>query len=282
MNSINSKILKPLILLFVIGLVASLYFLYEFPTALESSSPLITPDAINEASSVILKLSAILIITLLLGLTYIVISAQNKTEKEVVEKIVYIDKTKQENSGNQDEEALTKIDKIKIDEIITAVKNKKSLQTKYDAIINELCKKLEASQGIFYTVTKSGNKKSIGIASTFAHSMPESTELKYEFGEGLVGQAAKEAKAMRINEIPEDYMPIVSGLGNALPKYLLIQPIIIDQHVEALVELASFREFTGHDESVISEVIKFVSTEVLQIENESSVVNEANKVAKKK
>ncbi len=269
MDSSSSKILKLLLVIYIIGIIVSLYFIYILPSSLESSSLLISPEAIEEAYPTLLKVNAIVIVTLLIGLTHVVISSQNKARKEVIEKVVYVEKKSDENIKNEDEETLNKNDKEKIEEIIANVKSKKTLQSKQNAIINEICNKLEASQGIFYVAKESGNKKVLQMASSFAYSLRDSSELIYEFGEGLAGQAAKQAKTMKVNEIPEDYMEIVSGLGNAQPKYLLLQPVMVDNDVEALIELASFKEFTHHDERVISEVVNFLGSDLKDTTNKT-------------
>ncbi len=265
MDSVSNKILKPILFLFILGVIASLYFLYDLPYALESSSSLISPEAAKQASPTLIKLSAVIIVTLIFGIAHAIISTQKKNKKEVIEKVVYIDKNKNDDISAKEENESVELDSNKIDDIINTVKSKKSIQTKYDAVISGLCNKLEASHGILYTSQKSGTKQSINMVSSFAFSSPDNSEISYEFGEGLVGQVAKEMKTMRVNEVPEDYIPISSGLGNAMPKYLLFHPIVINKKVEAVVELASFKEFTKNDEKIINEVIEFANNNLKDI-----------------
>ena len=279
MNSTSSKILKSILLFFILGFCASFYVLYDLPGALENNSPLISPDAIEQSWSVFLTHGAVIVLTLLLGLAYVVIASQNKGEKEIIEKIVYVEKKDEEVVYKKEEEDLQKVDRDKIDAIIGSIKSKKTDQTKYNSIISELCEKLEASQGILYLAHKNGPKRSLKMSSAFAFSIPDSEELVYEFGEGLPGQAAKEAKTKKIEEIPEEYMAIQSGLGEALPKQILLQPISKDNNVVGLVELASFKEFTSHDEIIIKGVTDFVGNEIISKEKE---VDTEPKTKKKK
>jgi len=61
-------------------------------------------------------------------------------------------------------------------------------------------------------------------------------------GEGLNGQVAAAEKPQQIEDIPEDYFNLTSGLGKAKPKFLYLLPIMKDEHCFALIELASFEK----------------------------------------
>jgi putative methionine-R-sulfoxide reductase with GAF domain len=86
--------------------------------------------------------------------------------------------------------------------------------------------------------------------------MPESKTIKYEFGEGLAGQVAKEGRKINIDNVPEGYITIISGLGAASPNHLLIYPVMQDDQVAAVVEKASFKPISEEDERLVAEVLK--------------------------
>src|SRR5437660_10334427 len=64
-------------------------------------------------------------------------------------------------------------------------------------------------------------------------------------GEGLVGQAALEQTSILLTEAPDDYIKIVSGLGSAAPVNLIVLPVLFEDQVMAVIELASFSHFTA-------------------------------------
>ena len=68
--------------------------------------------------------------------------------------------------------------------------------------------------------------------------------LRTNFGvtEGLVGRCAFEKLPVYLKEIPEEYIKLTSGLGGAEPNYLLLVPLVINDNVLGVVELASFNE----------------------------------------
>ncbi len=68
--------------------------------------------------------------------------------------------------------------------------------------------------------------------------------LKIEEGEGLVGQCLKDKERIEIHQVPEDYIAISSGLGQATPKLIIIEPLHFNQQLVGIIEMASFKEFT--------------------------------------
>nr|WP_246095924.1 HAMP domain-containing protein [Streptomyces botrytidirepellens] len=76
-------------------------------------------------------------------------------------------------------------------------------------------------------------------------------------GRGLVAQAALEKKRILINNVPPDYITINSGLGSALPTSVVILPILYEDLVLGVIELASFSRFS---EVHLAFVDQFVNT----------------------
>jgi CheY-like chemotaxis protein/signal transduction histidine kinase len=71
-------------------------------------------------------------------------------------------------------------------------------------------------------------------------------------GEGLLGQAAKENRTLRVTAVPEGYLPVTSALGHAAPCELLISPASVDGTVHAVVELGFFRSLRPQDLELMS------------------------------
>jgi CheY-like chemotaxis protein/CHASE3 domain sensor protein len=77
-------------------------------------------------------------------------------------------------------------------------------------------------------------------------------------GDGLIGQAAKDNRALHVRDVPAGYLPIASGVGQGAPGELLIAPASIDGVVHAVVELGFF----GSAGSAKSELLTRVSESI--------------------
>jgi len=73
-------------------------------------------------------------------------------------------------------------------------------------------------------------------------------------GDGLLGQAAKENRPVRVQNVPEGYLPITSALGHGAPRELLIAPATADGTVHAMVELGFLRALHAEDIELLNRV----------------------------
>jgi len=121
----------------------------------------------------------------------------------------------------------------------------KSIQSVCESLITELVKYTESNQGAFFVLNK--DKEQMEILGAYAYGRKKSLKTSISLGEGLVGAAWQEHDSIYLTDIPQNYINITSGLGGANPKSLLIVPIISQDSVEGMLELASFREFESHE-----------------------------------
>ena len=73
-------------------------------------------------------------------------------------------------------------------------------------------------------------------------------------GEGLLGQAARENRSIRVENIPAGYLPITSALGHGVPREILIAPATADGTVHAMVELGFLRKLHEEDLELLNRV----------------------------
>lgn len=110
-------------------------------------------------------------------------------------------------------------------------------------IITYICEHISAKIGALYIV----EKDMLSMAGTYAYQKINERFKAFEFNEGLVGQAALEKKRILVTDIPDDYIKIESGLGNALPRHIVLIPFLFEETVKGVIELGSFREFSESD-----------------------------------
>ena len=102
-------------------------------------------------------------------------------------------------------------------------------------------------------------KKVFKLVASYAFENSDSSSTKFKFGEGLVGQAALEQKALIFNEIPENYFAIKSGLGMSKPTSILIVPLIYQREVVGVVELGSIHTFNDDQLGFVNQVSESIA-----------------------
>jgi CheY-like chemotaxis protein len=82
------------------------------------------------------------------------------------------------------------------------------------------------------------------LIASYAYKERKHVGNRFHLGEGLVGQAALEKKPILLTNVPEDYIQISSGLGEAPPRNVIVLPVLFEGDVKAVIELASFLPFS--------------------------------------
>ena len=113
-----------------------------------------------------------------------------------------------------------------------------------DAIISNLVDYTKSNQGGIYIINEDDpENRFLELISLYAFNDKKYNQKSYRLGEGLVGQTYLERKTIYLFEIPEDYIEITSGLGDANPTTILLVPLKIENDIYGVIELASFHEF---------------------------------------
>jgi PAS domain-containing protein len=115
-----------------------------------------------------------------------------------------------------------------------------------DLFIKELVKYLDAIQGGVFLVNEETNSEELILTSAFAYDRKKYLTKTVVIGEGLVGTCALERKPIFLTEIPPDYISITSGLGDAPPNNILLLPMLQENNLAGVIELASLNQFQEH------------------------------------
>ena len=124
----------------------------------------------------------------------------------------------------------------------------------YDVVTN-LVKYCDANQGGLFVINDDEeNNQYIEMLAAFAYNRKKHLENKIEMGVGLIGRAIKESETIYMTDIPNDYITITSGLGDDNPKSVLIVPLVVNDQVYGVIEMASFREFQKYQIEFVEKV----------------------------
>ncbi len=110
-------------------------------------------------------------------------------------------------------------------------------------IISYLVKYLDANQGGLFILTEEDGENILELKASYAYERKKYLEKKVKLKEGLLGQCLHERETIYLTEIPDNYISISSGLGDACPSSLIIIPLKDHNNIEGVMELASFKEF---------------------------------------
>ena len=106
-------------------------------------------------------------------------------------------------------------------------------------VINEIADYLDAKVGAVYIASEVGTTLELSLIGSFAYTHRKNLSSQFKLGEGLVGQSALERKQILLDNVPEDYIRISSGLGDTVPRNICVTPMLFEQTLEGVLEIGT-------------------------------------------
>jgi signal transduction histidine kinase/DNA-binding response OmpR family regulator/HAMP domain-containing protein len=124
-----------------------------------------------------------------------------------------------------------------------------------EIVLSELAPLLNIAHGAFYIVDDAhGSEPRLKMLSAYATEFLGGPTKEWKIGEGLVGQCALEKREILLTDVPNDYIKIASGLGEAKPFNILLLPILFEGKIKAVMELASFAQYSEMQRSFLDQL----------------------------
>lgn len=153
--------------------------------------------------------------------------------------------------------------KTHLAEIATRLQQAENFSDLSHAVLSNLCPLVGAGHGVFY-VYEEGE----GLSLLGGYGYRERKQLKQRFalGEGLVGQCALERSPITLTDPPADYITINSGLGESVPNVIAMLPILHNERLLGVLELASFQPLRKRDQELLDALMPILgmSMELLE------------------
>ncbi len=128
-------------------------------------------------------------------------------------------------------------------------------------IIVSLVDYLGANQGGFFVLNEEAEHYK--LVGSYAFNRVKAKKKTIPLNEGLVGSCGFEKETIYLEELPDDYVEIKSGLGNASPRYLILVPLIYQKKLFGVLEIASFSQIETHHIEFVEKVGENIAASLL-------------------
>ena len=134
-------------------------------------------------------------------------------------------------------------------------------------VVSGMVRYLEANQGAIYITHEENGERFLQMIACHAYDRKKFPDKQIPWGDGLIGAVAMEKKGTYTDKIPEGYLTITSGLGKANPRFLVIEPLIWNERVYGIIEIASFKQMEEHQLQFVGRVAENIATTINTMES---------------
>ncbi len=144
----------------------------------------------------------------------------------------------------------------------------------YEDVISNLTKYLSCAQGGIFILRNKDihhTEPFMELQASYAYDRLRSYKRTIYPSEGIVGQAWREKDKVYVDDIPETFSEIVSGIGQAKPKSVLVVPLIVNENVNGVIELASFTAFLPYQIDFVERLSESIASTIarLNVDNDT-------------
>lgn len=149
-----------------------------------------------------------------------------------------------------------------VEELSNSIRGELGISELGDNILSSFAKLIGTQVGALYVLTNDR----LELIATYAYKKRKNLSNVFEIGEGLVGQCAREKKTIVISNIPDDYIKVTSGLGDAPPNNIIVLPITFEKRLMGILEIGKIGSFSDEEIKIIEACV----------ENMGVTINSAN------
>ncbi len=203
--------------------------------------------------------------TLVIGLVlYLNVSRTNDQNQKISEQLESLKRTiEQSKNGQNGKNKSDDKEQEHLNSEVDATKllpssNYENLEVFAEQLLKNISKSFEIVQGTYFAKNEKTNEFSfIAGYAFYSETKPQS----FIEGETLPGQVAKNREPLLLEQIPEGYITILSGLGKGTPHYLLLVPIVNEQNIcVGVFEVASFKPISSRNVHVLTTLGKLIDS----------------------
>lgn len=144
-------------------------------------------------------------------------------------------------------------------------KNKDDLNTLAQVLISNLVEYLDANQGGIFIISDNEKKQYLELRGSYGYEKKKSAVNKFYVGEGQVGTCFREKEVILVDDLPEEYTKLTSGLGETNCKHLALIPLKLDEIVMGVVEITSLEKLEPYKIEFVEKMGEMVSATLTTI-----------------
>lgn len=141
--------------------------------------------------------------------------------------------------------------------------NSDSLQNLADDFIRTVVKYMGMNQGGLFLLESEGSEEYLNLTACYAYERKKYLSRRVEIGQGLVGQCFLEKDIIYMTKVPQNYVQITSGLGEATPGCIVIVPVMTTDEIVGVMELASFKPLEKYQIDFLKKVAENIASSIV-------------------
>ncbi|MGW9124670.1 response regulator [Paenibacillus chitinolyticus] len=139
--------------------------------------------------------------------------------------------------------------------------------------ISEASRMIGATFGAVYLLEREGMRTRLVLSSAYAFDKDPADNLLPEFalGQGLVGQAAADGRRIMVQDEVDTYLTIQSSFGQLDAKYLVVEPVVSEEEVGAVVEFAGLKMLSENELDLLEQLTENLAVSIGRIRSRERV-----------
>ncbi|TLP56300.1 HAMP domain-containing protein [Microbispora triticiradicis] len=166
-----------------------------------------------------------------------------------------VESLRESTRANQEQDWL----KTNLARISGLMQGHRDLSAVAELVMNELAPLVNAQHGTFLLAEETPAGAELRVVGCYGH---REISRRHAFGESLVGQAAQARRTILVEEVPPAYLTVSSSLGQAGPASLVVLPIVVEDQVLGVIELASLGRFSTAHRDFLEQLVETIGVNV--------------------
>ncbi|WP_324789572.1 HAMP domain-containing protein [Streptomyces sp. H51] len=162
-----------------------------------------------------------------------------------------VESLRETTRANQEQDWL----KTNLARISSLMQGHRDLPVVAELIMDELTPLVSAQYGAFYLAEDTARGPELRLVGSYGYPDDAGRPERIPVGRSLVGQAARNRRPISVEELPPGYVTISSGLGQTVPSALILLPIVVEEQVLGVIELASVGRFTQIHQDFLAQLM---------------------------